>query len=139
MRKIVMMVVSMVAVLGLGVAVLMPTAVYATCDGVSGTQLAACSACEAEEGAEWDHAAGKCGGKSKDINNIIHTVINTMLFIVGILAVVMIIFAGIRYVTAAGDKGKVDTAKNTIIYSIVGLVVSIVAFALVQWVFDALK
>lgn len=65
---------------------------------------------------------------------IITTVINTMLFIVGILSVVMIIFAGIRYVTAHGDKGQVEGAKNTLIYAIVGLIVSIVAYALVNWV-----
>jgi len=66
---------------------------------------------------------------------VVNTVINVMLFIVGILCVIMIIFAGIRYVTSAGDKGKVDTAKNTIVYSIVGLIVAIVAYALVNWVF----
>lgn len=67
-------------------------------------------------------------------NGIVTTVINTMLFIVGILSVVMIIFAGIRYVTAHGDKGQVESAKNTLIYAIVGLIVSIVAYALVNWV-----
>ena len=62
------------------------------------------------------------------------TVINTMLFIVGILSVIMIIYAGIRYATAHGDKGQVESAKNTLIYAIVGLVVSILAYALVNWV-----
>ena len=57
-----------------------------------------------------------------------------MLFIVGILAVVMIIYAGIRYTTAHGDKGQVESAKNTLMYSIVGLVVAIIAYALVNWV-----
>lgn len=65
---------------------------------------------------------------------IVTTVINTMLFIVGILAVVMIIYAGIRYTTAHGDKGQVESAKNTLMYSIVGLVVAIIAYALVNWV-----
>lgn len=69
-------------------------------------------------------------------NGIVTTVINTMLFIVGILSVIMIIYAGIRYVTAHGDKGQVEGAKNTLIYAIVGLVVSIVAYALVNWVVD---
>lgn len=67
-------------------------------------------------------------------NGIVTTVINTMLFIVGILSVIMIIYAGIRYVTAHGDKGQVEGAKNTLIYAIVGLIVSIVAYALVNWV-----
>ena len=67
-------------------------------------------------------------------SGIVNTVINTMLFIVGILSVIMIIFAGIRYVTAHGDKGQVESAKNTLIYAIVGLIIAIVAYALVNWV-----
>ena len=67
-------------------------------------------------------------------NSIVNTIINTMLFIVGLLSVVMIIFAGIRYVTAHGDKNQVESAKNTLIYAIVGLIIAIVAYALVSWV-----
>jgi hypothetical protein len=62
-----------------------------------------------------------------------------MLFIVGVLSVIMIVFGGIRYTTSTGDKGRIDSAKNTIIYAVVGLVVAILAFALVQWVFSALN
>lgn len=69
-----------------------------------------------------------------DDGGIVTTVINTMLFIVGILAVIMIIYAGIRYTTAHGDKGQVENAKNTLMYSIVGLVVAIIAYAVVNWV-----
>lgn len=80
---------------------------------------------------------GKGQGMANNLvgqGGIVNTVINTMLFIVGILSVVMIIFAGIRYVTAHGDKGQVESAKNTLIYAIVGLIVAIVAYALVGWV-----
>ena len=66
--------------------------------------------------------------------SIVTTVINTMLFIVGILSVIMITYAGIRYVTAHGDSKQVGDAKNTLIYAIVGLIISIVAYALVNWV-----
>lgn len=69
-----------------------------------------------------------------NLMGIVGTVINTMLFIVGILAVIMIIYAGIRYTTAHGDKSQVESAKNTLTYAIVGLVVAIIAFALVNWV-----
>lgn len=69
-----------------------------------------------------------------DLPGIASKVVNVMLFIVGILAVIMIIFSGIRYITAHGDKGQVESAKNTLIYSIVGLVVAIIAYAIVSWV-----
>lgn len=65
---------------------------------------------------------------------IVTTVINTMLFIVGILSVIMIIYAGIRYTTAHGDKSQVEGAKSTLMYAIVGLIVSIIAYAVVNWV-----
>ena len=74
------------------------------------------------------------GSDSDSLPDIVGTVVNTMLFIVGVLAVIMIIYSGIRYITAHGDKGQVESAKNTLIYSIVGLVVAIVAYAIVNWV-----
>jgi hypothetical protein len=70
--------------------------------------------------------------------SIVNTVINVMLFIIGILCVIMIIFGGIRYTTSTGDKTRVDNAKNTIIYAVVGLIIAIVAYALVNWVFGSL-
>jgi ABC-type Na+ efflux pump permease subunit len=66
--------------------------------------------------------------------SIVTTVINTMLFIVGALAVVMIIFGGLRYVTSAGNSSAVTAAKNTIIYAIVGLIVAFLAFAAINFV-----
>jgi hypothetical protein len=85
---------------------------------------------------------GKGTDQVKDLTGsggIITTVINVMLFVVGILCVIMIVFAGIRYATSAGDKQKVDNAKNTIIYAVVGLIVAMIAYALVNWVFGALS
>jgi archaellum component FlaF (FlaF/FlaG flagellin family) len=72
-------------------------------------------------------------------DGIVTLIINIMLFLVGILCVIMIIFGGIRYVTSTGDKGRVDGAKNTIVYAVVGLVIAIVAYALVNWGFTALQ
>lgn len=69
-----------------------------------------------------------------DNGGIVTTVINTMLFIVGLLSVIMLIYAGIRYATAHGDKSQVESAKNTMIYAIIGLVISILAYAVVNWV-----
>lgn len=71
-----------------------------------------------------------------DLMSYVKSIINVMLFIVGVLSVIMIIFSGIRYVTAHGDKAQVESAKNTLIYSVVGLVIAIVAWAIVQFVFN---
>ena len=86
-------------------------------------------------------AVDEVGGSSNkgDFKGTIKTIIQTMFFILGVLAVIMIIYAGIQYVISAGDSGKVTKAKNTIIYSVVGLVVAIMAYAIVGFVVDILK
>ena len=65
---------------------------------------------------------------------IILSVVNVILFVLGIIAVIMIIYGGIRYVLSAGDATKVTSAKNTIMYSIVGLIVAVLAYAIVNFV-----
>lgn len=66
--------------------------------------------------------------------SLISKIVNTLLFIVGALSVIMIIIGGIIYATSAGDSGRVTTAKNTIIYAVIGLVVALLAFAIVKFV-----
>ncbi|MGV9002137.1 MAG: pilin [Candidatus Saccharimonadaceae bacterium] len=75
-----------------------------------------------------------CKSSSDSATDLIGKVINTLLFIVGSLSVIMIIVAGIFYVTSTGDSGKVSRAKNTLTYSIVGLVVAFLAYAIINWV-----
>lgn len=69
-----------------------------------------------------------------DVRSVVKIVVDTMLYIVGIISVIMIIFGGIKYATSAGDTGKVTQAKNTLVYAVVGLLVAVFAFALVNWV-----
>lgn len=69
---------------------------------------------------------------------IIPKVINIMLFIVGVLAVFMMIYGGIRYVLSGGDNTKVKDAKNTVLYAIVGLIVAILGYAIVGWIVSML-
>ncbi|MBR5621428.1 hypothetical protein IKW75_03040 [Candidatus Saccharibacteria bacterium] len=61
---------------------------------------------------------------------------NTVLFAVGIISVVMLIYGGIRYVLSGGDSKKVTDAKNTILYAIIGLIISILAYAIVNFVIN---
>jgi len=52
-------------------------------------------------------------------------------WIIALAAVVMGLYAGILFITAGGDSGKVETARNILLYAIIGIVVAIVAFGLV--------
>ncbi len=71
---------------------------------------------------------------SPTVNSVINTVINILSAFVGIVAVIMIVFAGFRYVTSGGDSSKVTSAKNTLIYAIVGIVVAGVSQLIVRYV-----
>ena len=77
---------------------------------------------------------GGGGGGDVDLKNAIQTVVNALLFLLGAVAVIMIIIGGIRYTTSNGDSTRTKAAKDTILYAVVGLVVAILAFAIVNWV-----
>ena len=59
---------------------------------------------------------------------------NTVLMAVGLISVIMLIFGGLRYITSGGDAKKVTDAKNTILYAIIGLVICVLSYAIVNFV-----
>ena len=61
-------------------------------------------------------------------------IVSVMLFTVGILSIIMLIFGGLRYIISNGDSKKVEAAKNTILYAIIGLIVAIMSYAIVNFV-----
>lgn len=71
-------------------------------------------------------------------NGVFKQITNTILYIVGIIAVIMLIIGGIRYVVSGGDAKKVTDAKNTVLYAIIGLVIAFLAFAIVNFVITSL-
>lgn len=74
-------------------------------------------------------------------NSLIPTILNIIQVTIGVLAlvaVIVIIFAGVQYTTSAGDTGKVKKAKDSILYGIIGLVIAILAFAIVNFVLSSL-
>ena len=71
-------------------------------------------------------------------NGIFTTIINTALFVIGAIAVLMLIYGGIRYTISGGQTQAVTDAKNTILYAIIGIVVAILAYAIVNFVLSSL-
>lgn len=63
---------------------------------------------------------------------------NTTLGVAGAIAVLIIVIAGFRYIVSQGDPSQVSTAKNAILYAIVGLIVIMFAFAIVNFVIGGL-
>lgn len=72
-------------------------------------------------------------------NNIVQRVLGLVFYLLGAIAIIMIIIGGIRYATSQGDSQKVQTAKNTIFYAVIGLIVAILASVIVTFVGDQLK
>ena len=68
---------------------------------------------------------------------VFKTVSNVLLFVTGAVSVIMLIFGGIKYTTSNGDQNAVTSAKNTIMYAVVGIVVAIFAYAIVGFVINA--
>ena len=78
----------------------------------------------------------EAGGTSTGpkLDTLIQNIINILLYVIGAVAVIMIVIGGIEYVTSAGDPAKTKKAKDTILYSVVGLVVALLAYAIVNFV-----
>ena len=63
-----------------------------------------------------------------------NTITNVLLFAVGAISVIMLIIGGIRYVVSGGDSTAVQSAKNTILYAVVGIVICLLAYAVIGFV-----
>lgn len=104
---------------------------------VVATVAGSASALTLQDGA----AAAQCDGCPSELfgdTGVFRQVTNVILYIVGIIAVIMLIIGGIKYVVSGGDAKKVTDAKNTVLYAIIGLVICFLAFAIVNFVIAAL-
>jgi hypothetical protein len=83
--------------------------------------------------------ASSARGSQQPVNlfgdsGIFSTISSVLLFIVGAIAVIMIVIGGLRYVISGGDATQVQAAKNTILYALVGIIIAILAYAAVNFV-----
>lgn len=90
-----------------------------------------------ECGADFKLTASGCtptGDANDEFQALLTNIVNIISVIVGVVAVIMIIFGGFRYITSGGDSNKVGTAKNTILYALIGLVIVALAQFIVRFV-----
>ena len=81
---------------------------------------------------------GKDAQTDNDLTNDVTAIINAVIGVLGLVCVVVMIIGGINYMTSSGDAGKVKKAKDTILYGLIGLIVCVLAFAIVNWVISGL-
>jgi TRAP-type C4-dicarboxylate transport system permease small subunit len=91
-------------------------------------------ASQREELCEGATGNASCTTDGPTLMETIGTISDILIFVLGAVAVVMIIIGGFRYVTSNGDQNTVTGAKNTILYAIIGIVVALLAYAIVKFV-----
>ncbi len=103
--------------LGVMTLIVIPSTVFASqqCDGL--TAVAGGGACD-----------------DKALTDKLNTIIDTLFIVVGAIAVLIIVMGGIRYITSTGDAKRIQAAKDTLLFAIVGLIVVILARAIVGFV-----
>lgn len=69
---------------------------------------------------------------------VFQTITNAALYLIGAISVIMLIYGGIRYTISGGDSKGVEAAKNTILYAVVGIIVAVLAYAIVNFVLTTL-
>lgn len=77
-------------------------------------------------------------GAETDLNKMLSLIFNVVFGIIGVVAVAFIILGGVNYTISQGDAAKVQKAKSTILYGVIGLVVVLLAFAIVNFVLSGL-
>lgn len=120
-KKIQTTLLAMMAVFTLSVGVLTPASVYAVDPGS-----------EIQKGVN-----GAGGGGAVPLRDRLKDIVNVLLFILGAIAVIMIVVGGIRYTLSGGDSSQTKAAKDTVLYSVVGLIVAILAYAIVNFVLNS--
>lgn len=95
------------------------------------------SALTLQEGAE----AARCDSCPENLfgnTGVFKQITNTIVMVVGAIAVIMLIIGGVKYLLSGGDSKKVTDAKNTVLYAIIGLVIVFFSYAIVNFVISAL-
>ena len=95
------------------------------CDGAS---------LKLEGGSCTKNAQGEPLNNQDRLDKLIESIINIFSIIVGIVAVIMIIIGGFKFITSAGDSGRITSARQTIIYALIGLVIVALAQIIVRFI-----
>lgn len=103
----------------------------------STTPVLAEDICSSSASAEVKAAAGCSGtGTSAQLPYTVRNILYAIIGVAGLVAVIFVIVGGVSYMTSQGDPGKLQKAKNTILYAVIGLIICALAFAIVSFVID---
>ena len=89
-------------------------------------------------GVDCGQGGGGVGGVGDTVNNLVGNVVNVIFAVVGVLAVLMMVLGGFQMMTSTGDPGKIKKGKDTIIWGIIGLCVTLFSYVIVNFVLTAI-
>ena len=133
MGKVKIKLLALLAVFAITVLTPTPLALAGSSDCASDPTAADCP-CAGSSATICDDLKNTNGGAGSDLAKIINGYIKLALIGIGVLAVIVLIYGGIKYMTSAGNKNSISSAKTIIIYAIAGLVLAISAYAIVEFV-----
>ncbi|HEY1645191.1 MAG TPA: hypothetical protein VGF75_02280 [Candidatus Saccharimonadales bacterium] len=125
-----------VATLTLATPMLVPLTANANCSGIG--SAVATGASDTTNGQNGNGSmCGTGSGVTGTVETLATKVVNLFSIVVGIIAVVMIIYAGFRYITSGGESGSVSSAKNTLLFAIIGIIIVVLAQLIVHFVLNS--
>ena len=74
-----------------------------------------------------------CSNSSTNLSIVIQNILNSVIAVSGLIAVIFIIIGGVQYMTSTGDSSKIEKAKKTILYAVIGLIICALAAAITNW------
>ena len=104
----------------------------AACVTLFAGKVMALSVREGIEAAKTDEMPSELLGS----NGVFTGITNTILYILGVISVIMLIYGGLKYALSGGDSKKVTDAKNTILYALIGLIIAVLSYAIVNFVLN---
>jgi hypothetical protein len=123
-------VVARITQVGVLASTLLPVGASATSCTPTTTDINGAAKCAQAPNSQPDNLFGNGG--------VFQTISEILIFLVGAVSVIMLIWGGLQYVISAGDSKRVESAKSTILYAIIGIVVAILAYAVVGFVTSSL-
>jgi hypothetical protein len=115
----------------MGLAVVMPATTHADFSAKDSIQCGVNTAAGKKTDSGSCHPGADSG---KSLEQTVTSLINILSIAVGVVAVIMLVVGGFRFVVSAGNDSAVSAAKNTIVYAIVGLVIVALAQIIVHFV-----
>jgi hypothetical protein len=93
-----------------------------------------------QQGVNSTGANASCGDKGSltgGINNVAKTITTDFSILIGVISVIMIIYAGFKYVTSGGSSDNANSARNILMYAVIGLIITVIAQLIVHLVINS--